>query len=76
MDKQLCNYINSNNHEHLKILFLRQSDGIYLFGSKKVNIKLEKGELKCRVGGGYLAIDNFVDQYVNIELEKMDKLNQ
>lgn len=75
IDKLLSVYINNGNNEHLKILFLRQTEGVYIFGSKKVLIKLEKTELKVRVGGGYLSIDEFVEQFVNIELEKMDKLN-
>ena len=44
---------------------------MYCFGTKKTNIKLEKGLLKVRVGGGYLSIEEFVDQYLPIEYEKM-----
>ena len=42
-------------------MFLRQAEGIYSFGSRKVNLRLEKEQLKVRVGGGYLSLDEFVD---------------
>ena len=71
----MAEFINSGHNEHLKIMFIRQSEGIYTFGSKRVNVKLEKGDLKCRVGGGYLNIADFVSQHMNVELEKMDKLS-
>lgn len=55
-------------------MFLRENPGVYQFGTKKVNLKLEhNGRLKVRVGGGYLSLDEFLDQYVPIELEKMDR---
>lgn len=75
IDKRLSEYINSAPMEHLKILFLRQNEGIYMFGSKRVNLKLEKNEIKVRTGGGYLSLDEFVAQNVNVELEKLDKLS-
>lgn len=47
--------------EKLKILFLRESEGVYQFGSKKVFIKIEKGNsILVRVGGGYMSIDEFI----------------
>lgn len=34
-------------------------------------MKVENEYLKVRVGGGYLTIDEFVDQYFRIEMEKI-----
>ena len=50
---------------------MRESEGVYQFGSKKVSVKVEKDNIKIRVGGGYLSIDEFLDQYTPIELEKL-----
>jgi hypothetical protein len=75
IDRKLADYINSSDYEHLKILFLRQNEGIYFFGSKKVNLKQEKNDIKVRVGGGYLSIDDFVHQFQTVELEKLDRLS-
>ena len=45
-------------------MFLRESEGVYKFGSKRVYLKVEKGgHIFVRVGGGFLSIDDFIDQY-------------
>ena len=47
-------------HPDTKILgymFQKEKEGVYLFGSKRVTIKLERGHLMIRAGGGYLTID-------------------
>ena len=54
-------------------MFMRESDGVYQFGSKRVAVKVEKQGIKIRVGGGYLSIDEFLDQYTPIELEKLQR---
>ena len=42
-------------------MFIRESEGVYSFGSKRVYIKIEKGNtIKVRVGGGYMGIDEFI----------------
>ena len=59
----------------MKLFFKRENEGVYQFGQKRLSVKIENGSLKCRVGGGYLSIDEFVDQYLPIELEKCDKVD-
>ena len=54
-------------------MFMRESEGVYEFGSKRVNVRIEKGRIKIRVGGGYLSIDEFLDQNTPIELEKLER---
>ena len=44
-----------------------------MFGSKRVSVKVEKDCIKIRVGGGYLSIDEFIDQYTPLELEKLER---
>ena len=51
-------------------MFIRVNPGIYQFGSKKICVKVEQGKIHIRVGGGYLYIQEFLDQYTTIELEK------
>ena len=36
-------------------------------------VKVEKDNIKIRVGGGYLSIDEFLDQYTPVELEKLER---
>jgi len=48
----------------MNIMFLRESEGVYQFGQKRIYIKVEKGnQIFCRVGGGYMHIDEFIQQY-------------
>ena len=54
-------------------MFMRESEGVYQFGSRRVAVKVEKDNIKIRVGGGYLSIDEFLDQYTPIELEKLER---
>ena len=59
IDQKLGSYLNSYpEREELKIMFLRESEGVYQFGTKRVYIKVEKGnQILCRVGGGFMHID-------------------
>lgn len=52
-------------------MFYRESEGVYQFGTKRVNIRVENNKINVRVGGGYLSIDEFLDQYTPTELEKL-----
>jgi len=62
VDKKLAEYINNYPDRHkLKIMFMRESEGVYQFGSKRVAVKVEKSRINVRVGGGYLSIDEFLD---------------
>ena len=36
-------------------------------------MRIEKGKILIRVGGGYMAIDEFLDQYTPAELEKIER---
>lgn len=57
-----------------KQLFERESENIYFFGLKKVIMKLEKNnQILVRVGGGYMAIDEFIDQFGPSETDKLQK---
>ena len=55
-------------------MFLRESEGVYQFGQKRVYIKIEKGnQLLVRVGGGFMHIDEFVQQYTQTEADKIER---
>ena len=60
----------------LKIMFLRESEGVYFFGQKRVYIKIERGnQIMVRVGGGYIGIDEFIYKYTQTETEKISRHN-
>ena len=46
IDSQLAEYINSYpDRKKLKIMFMRESEGVYEFGSRKVMVKVERGKI-------------------------------
>jgi hypothetical protein len=74
VDKRLAEYINNYpDRSKLKIMFMRESEGIYLFGTKKIYVRVEQGKIIIRVGGGYLTIDEFLDIYTPVELERLER---
>ncbi|CDW86350.1 gas2 domain containing protein [Stylonychia lemnae] len=74
IDKKLAEFINNYpDRQKLKIMFLRESEGVYQFGSKRVAVRVDKDKINIRVGGGYLSIDEFLDQYTPAELDKMER---
>jgi len=74
IDKRIAEYINNYpDRQKLKIMFMRESEGVYQFGSKRVGVKVDKDKINIRVGGGYLSIDEFLDQYTPAELEKLER---
>ena len=74
VDEKLADFINNYpDRNQVKIMFLRESAGVYEFGTKRVEVRLAKGKLTVRVGGGYMGIDEFLDQYTSIELEKVER---
>ena len=74
IDKKLAEYINNYpDRSQLKIMFMRESEGVYSFGTKRVAVRVDKDRINIRVGGGYLSIDEFIDQYTPIELEKLGR---
>lgn len=74
IDKKLAEYINNYpERSKLKIMFMRESEGIYQFGTKKVYVRVDQDKINIRVGGGFLSIDEFLDQYTPAELEKLER---
>ena len=69
LSKYLCSY---PEKERLKMMFIRETEGVYQFGSKKVFIKVERGDqVKIRVGGGFMHISDFLESYSQHELQNM-----
>lgn len=72
IDRRLAEFINNYpDRQRLRIMFYRESEGVYQFGTKRVNIRVENNKINVRVGGGYLSIDEFLEQYTPTELEKL-----
>ena len=62
LDEKMADFINNYpDRNKLKIMFVRESNGIYEFGSKRLEIRLAQSKIMIRVGGGYISIDEFLD---------------
>lgn len=72
VDVALFEYIKSCEAP-IPIPFTREEEGIYLFGTKRVFLKLENGNLAIRIGGGFTSIQNFIEIYTPIELERQEE---
>ena len=44
-----------------------------MFGTRKIYAYILNGKLIIRVGGGYMSVDEFLDQYTPAELEKLSR---
>mmetsp|Transcript_19943 Transcript_19943/g.26924 ORF Transcript_19943/g.26924 Transcript_19943/m.26924 type:complete len:138 (+) Transcript_19943:678-1091(+) len=72
VDQKMADYLNSvTDRQKLKIMFMRESSGIYEFGTKRVEVRVAKGKILIRVGGGYQNIDEFLEQYTPEEMVKI-----
>ena len=71
---KLAEYINNYpERKKLKIMFMRESEGVYEFGTRKVMVKVDRGKISVKVGGGFLSVDEFLDQYTPVELERLER---
>mmetsp|Transcript_394 Transcript_394/g.416 ORF Transcript_394/g.416 Transcript_394/m.416 type:complete len:402 (-) Transcript_394:48-1253(-) len=74
VDSRLAEYINNYpERNRLKVMFMRESSGIYQFGTRRIFVKVEKDKIIIRVGGGFLTIDEFLDIYTPLEIEKLER---
>ena len=74
IDKRIAEYINNYpDRSKLKIMFMRESEGVYQFGTKRVYVRVDKDKINIRVGGGFLSIDEFLDQYTPTELKMLER---
>lgn len=74
VDRKIAEFINNYpDRNKLKVMFMRDSEGVYEFGSKRVNVRVENNKIQIRVGGGYMSIDEFLDQHTPVELQKIER---
>lgn len=69
IDVMFMDALNRLNFTGLRIT--RLDTGKYMFGTKKIIAKIINGKLVIRVGGGYMSVDEFIEQYGRMELMKM-----
>lgn len=64
VDQKLAHFINTRQDaDRQRQLFVREGEGVYQFGSKKIYIKVEQDKILIRSGGGYMSIEEFINLY-------------
>lgn len=58
----LSDYVQERGDIGLRVEKL-EANNSYLFGTKKIQAKVNNGKLLVRVGGGYMSIDEFYELY-------------
>lgn len=48
---------------------MREGEGVYQFGSKKIYIKVEQDKILIRSGGGFISIEEFLNLYSQREMD-------
>jgi hypothetical protein len=71
-DERLADYINEQGSP---VPWKRINEGTYTYGTKKVNVKYMRMHLIVKVGGGSMMVEEFVANYEDIELAKMNHVN-
>lgn len=75
VDMALASVINNHpEKEKMKIMFLRESEGVYQFGQKRVHIKVEKGgQVFIRIGGGFMNVKDFIELITEQEVARIER---
>jgi len=70
IDELLAQYVNTF---HPPVPFFRLDDGVYLFGTRRVIVRIHNNDkLVFRIGGGFCDFEKFIDQYASEELAKLE----
>lgn len=59
------------NRTKVSVPFVKEFNEVYLFGSRRIQVKLDNEQLQVKVGGGYLPIAEFVKTYEQMESDKV-----
>ncbi len=54
-------------------MFMRESEGVYEFGSKKVKVSVQRDRIGVKDGGGYVDSDECLDQYAPTGREEHER---
>lgn len=73
-DQSLADFINGKqDSDKYRQLFVREGEGVYQFGTKKIFVKCEQDKILIRSGGGYISIEEFLNLYCQREMEALQR---
>jgi hypothetical protein len=68
VDIALYEFLNRNK---VSVPFVKEFNEVYLFGTRRIQVKLDNDQLQVKVGGGYLPIPEFVKTFEQAEFDKV-----
>eukprot|EP00347_Sterkiella_histriomuscorum_P007081 403350325 len=72
IDFIISEYVNrSALQKPIPVRIQRLDQGIYQFGTKKITMRFIDETLMVKLGGGYIALDDFIQTYAERELKKL-----
>ena len=71
LDRMMNDYLLQYN---CSVPITRLGQGYYLFGTRQIFAKILNDKLVVRVGGGYMIFTEFLVQYSDIEIQKIERL--
>lgn len=72
VDLCMAEFVN-NRVPPLAVPLVREDTGIYLFNSRKIKVKIENNKVIVRLGGGFQGIEEFINESMQIEVDKIEE---
>mmetsp|Transcript_17356 Transcript_17356/g.31284 ORF Transcript_17356/g.31284 Transcript_17356/m.31284 type:complete len:767 (-) Transcript_17356:479-2779(-) len=71
VDEVLSDYLNHRDPTP-SVPFVRESCEVYVFGTKRVFVRVDHGRINVKVGGGFISIEEFLATYEKPEADKLE----
>lgn len=68
-------FVKHLNKANIDLEVKRISQGHYMFGSKRIQVKIVNDKLLIRVGGGVMSVDEYIEQYGKMEVRKLHNVS-
>lgn len=69
-------FVKHLNKANIDLEVKRLSQGQYIFGSKRIQVKYVNDKLLIRVGGGTMSVDEYIEQYGKMEVRKLHNVSE
>mmetsp|Transcript_62822 Transcript_62822/g.86880 ORF Transcript_62822/g.86880 Transcript_62822/m.86880 type:complete len:133 (-) Transcript_62822:108-506(-) len=74
-DKAIAKLLNNNEHR-MGMPVIRLEDGVYLIGTKKMRVKIQKNKVYVQQGGGWSLFEEYITKHDQNECIKIYRETQ
>lgn len=77
LDEELAKFLtNYDKRNKLRIMFLREAEGVYLFGKRRVILQLDNENKVCvKHKGNFINIAKFIEENSTEEIKNIRRIN-